>query len=109
MTDRGIFASYLLSSLSNITNPESFTHIKLVIDHNSNRVNDLLIHGLIRVTLYNNLLTFRDTGKEFELQGDLLKMITNKIYNIDLAKLLDKTIMYQFAIEMYFDVEAPGK
>ena len=36
------------------------------------------------------MLTFRDTDKEFERKGDLLKMITNKNYNVDLASLSDK-------------------
>ena len=77
MNDKGIKASYLLTHLSKITNPEKSSQFKIVKDSNSNRVNDLLIHNTIPVTLYNNLLTF-DTGKEFELKGDLLKMITNK-------------------------------
>ena len=32
------------------------------------------------------MLTFRDTG-EFKLNGDLLEMITNRNYNVDLAKI----------------------
>ena len=44
----------------------------------------------IPFTPYNNLLRFRDTGKEFELTGDLIKKITNKNYNVDLASLSDK-------------------
>ena len=35
------------------------------------------------------MLTFRDTSKEFEVKGYLLKMITNKNYNVDLAGLQD--------------------
>ena len=79
-----------MSPLSKITNPENTSQFKLVKDSNSNRVNDLLIHNSILFTLYNNLLTFRDTGKEFALQGDLLKMITNKSYKVDHASLSDK-------------------
>ena len=108
MNDRGILASYLMSPLSKITNPENTTHFKLVKDSNSNRVNDLKINKTIPITLYNNLLTFRDTGKEFELKGDLLKMITNKNYNVDLASLADKKLMYDFAKEMNFDTKAQG-
>ena len=67
-----------MSTLSEITTPDISTQFKLVKDHNSDRVNDLLIHITIPVTLYNNLLTFHDTDKEFELQGDLSKLITNK-------------------------------
>ena len=51
------------------------------------------------------MITFRDTGKEFELKGDLLKMIPNKNYNVDLASLSDKKLIYDFAKEMYFDVK----
>ena len=108
MNDRGILASYLMSPLSKITNPENTTQFKLVKDANSNRVNDLNINNSIPITLYNNMITFRDTGKEFELKGDLLKMITNKNYNVDLASLSDKKLMYDFAKEMHFDVKKIG-
>ena len=54
------------------------------------------------------MITFRDTGKEFELKGDLLKMINNKNYNVDLASLSDKKLMYDFAKEMHFDVKKIG-
>ena len=43
LNDRGILACYLLSPLSKITNPENSIQFKLVKDHNSNRVNDLLL------------------------------------------------------------------
>ena len=109
MNDRGILATYLMSPLSKITNPENSSQFKLVKDHNSNRVNDLLIKNTITITLYNNLLTFRDTGKEFELKGDLLKLITNNNYNVDHASLADKKLMYDFAKEMHFDLKAVGK
>ena len=108
MNDRGILASYLMSPLSKITNPENSTQFKLVKDPNSNRVNDLLLKNKIPITLYNNMITFHDTGKEFELKGDLLKMITNKNYNVDHASLSDKKLMYDFAKEMHFDLKAQG-
>ena len=41
MNGRGILATYLMSPLSKITNPENTTQFKLVKDSNSNRVNDL--------------------------------------------------------------------
>ena len=78
LNDRGILASFSMSPLSKITYPEKYSHFELVKDSSSNRVNDLLIHNAIPITLYNNLLTFRDTGKEIELKRDLVKMITNK-------------------------------
>ena len=108
MKDRGILSSYLMSPLSRITNPENSSQFKLVKDHNSNRVNDLLMKNKIPITLYGNMLTFRDTNKQFELKGDLLEMITNSKYNIDLASLADKKLMYDFAKEMHFDMKSPG-
>ena len=77
MNDRGILATYLMSPLSKITNPENTSQFKLVKVSSSNRVNDLKIHNSIPITLYGNMLTFRDTNKQFELKGDLLEMITN--------------------------------
>ena len=55
------------------------------------------------------MLTFRDIGRELELKGDLLESITNKNYNVDLASLQDKTLIYDFAKEMNFDIKAFGK
>ena len=108
MKDRCVIASYLLSPLSKNTNHENTSHSKLVKDSNSNRVNDLLIHNTIPNTLLYNLLTFRDTGKVFELKGDLQKMTTNKNYNVDLANLADKMLMYDFPKQMNFDLKCLG-
>ena len=93
MNDKGIIAPFLPSPSSRITNPENTSHFKLVKDHNSNRVNDLLTKKTKAISLHDNLLTIRDTGKIFELKGDLLKMITNRNYNVDLASLQDKKLM----------------
>ena len=109
MNDRGILATYLMSPLSKITNPENKSQLRLEKDHNSNRVNDLLMKNKIPITLYGNMLTFRDTNKQFELTGDLLEMITNKDYNVDHASLADKKLRYDFAKEMHFDMKAVGK
>ena len=54
------------------------------------------------------MLIFRDTDKKFELEAELLKMKTNKNYNVDLANLPDKKLMYEFGKEMYFDEKALG-
>ena len=108
MNDRGILATYLMSPLSRITNPENSSQFKLVKDFSSNRVNDLKINKTIPITLYGNMLTFRDTNKQFELKGDLLEMITNSKFNVDLASLSDKKLMYDFPKEMHFDLNVPG-
>ena len=68
LNDRGIIASFLMSPLSKITNPGNPTQFKLVKDSNSKRLNALLKHNTIPVTSYENLLTFRDTGKTFWIE-----------------------------------------
>ena len=108
MNDRGILATYLMYPLSRITNPDNASQFRLVKDSSSNRVNDLKINKTIPITLYGNMLTFRDTNKQFELKGDLLEMITNSKFNVDLASLADKKLMYDFAKEMHFDPKASG-
>ena len=45
----------------------------------------------------------------FELKGDLLEMVTNENYNVDLGRLSDKKLLYDFAEEMHFDSKARGK
>ena len=108
MNDRGIIASYLISRLSKITNPDDTSQFKLVKHSSTNRINDLKIHNSIPITLHDNFLTFRDSGRMFELKGDLLEMITNSKYNVDLSSLADKKLMYDFAKEMNFDMKAQG-
>ena len=108
LNDRGILATYLMSPLSKITNLENTTQFKLIKDSTSNRVNDLKINNSIPITLHNNLLTIRDTNKQLELKGEHLKMITNKNYNVNLASLSDKKLMYDFAKEMHSDERRVG-
>ena len=100
MNDGGITASYLLYPLAKITDPENSTQFELVKDSSSFGVNNLIIHNSIPITLHDILLTFRDTNKQFELKGDLLELITNKNYNVNLASLSDKKLINDFAKEM---------
>ena len=90
MIDRGILAFFLMSPLSKITNTKNTSQFRPVKNSTSNRVFNLLIQSSIPITLHDNFSTFRDSDKVFELKGDLLKMITNKTYNVDLASLQDK-------------------
>ena len=97
-----------MSLLSKTTNPENTTQFRLVKDSSASRVNDLLTKNTIPITLHDNLLNFRDTGKVFELKEDLLKMISNKNYNVYQASLVDKQLMHGFAKEMHFDLRGIG-
>ena len=86
-----------MSPITKITNPGTSPQFKLANIITSNKVNDLKLHNSKPFILQNNLLTFRVTCKVFELKGDLSEMIINKKYNVDLASLADKKLMYDFA------------
>ena len=51
--DRGILATYLMSPLSKITNPENTAQFKLVKASNSNRVNELKRNNSIPIFFHN--------------------------------------------------------
>ena len=89
MNDWGMLATYLLCLLSKIDNPELTSQFTLVKGPDSNRVNDLLINKRIPVTLYNNLLTFRNADKKVELEEDFSEIIIIRNYNVDLVRLSD--------------------
>ena len=69
----------------------------------------MLIHSTIPITLHDNLLTFRHTGKVFELKEDLLKIITHKKFIFEPTSLTANKIMYDFATEMHFDEKRHGR
>ena len=64
MKDRGLLASYLLSPLSKITDPENTIQLELVKDLNSNRVISLLSNNTKPVFYKKKLLAFRNTGNK---------------------------------------------
>ena len=68
----------------------------------------MLRHNTKSVTLHNILFIFQDTGREFELEGGLLKRIIIRNYKVDLVSLSDEKLMYDFAKEMSFDIKARG-
>ena len=73
LNDRCSIASNLMLPLSKITEPEHISQFKLIKDPCSKTVNYFLIKKTLPVTLYDNLLTFFDTGNEFDLQEGLSK------------------------------------
>ena len=72
-------------------------------------MNDFLIHGTIPVTIFSNMITFRDSNKSFRLEGDLLKVITNHKFNVDHSSPQDKKLIYQFAKEINYDIKSTGR
>ena len=109
MDEKGMIAPYLVSSLSNVFNLENKSQFRLRKDPDSTKLNDFLIHGKIPVTIFSNMITFRDTDKTFRLEGDLLKVITNHKFNVDHSSPQDKKLIYEFAKEMNYDTKSTGR
>ena len=109
MDEKGMIAPYLVSSLSNVFNLENKSQFRLRKDPNSTKINDFLIHRAIPVTLFSNMITFRDSDRSVKLEGDLLKLITNHKFNADHSSPRDKKLIYEFAKEMNYDTKSIGR
>ena len=109
LNDKGIIAPYLTTSLVEVFKKDNKSQFRLRKDPNSTKLNDFLIHGTIPVTLFSNMITFRDSKKTFKLEGDLLKVITNYKFNVDHPNQQDRKIIYEFAKEMNYDTKSTGR
>ena len=109
MNAKGLIAPYLASSLVNLFKPENRSQFRLRKDLNSTKINDFKINGGIPVTIYSNMLTFKDTNRTFKLDGDLLETITNYDFNVDHSNQQDRKLIFEFGKEMNFDIKQKGR
>ena len=108
MNDKGIIAPYLTTFLVEVFKKVNKSQFRLRKDPISTKLNDFLIHGTIPVTLFSNMITFRDSKKTFKLEGDLLKVKTNYKLNVDRSNQQDQKIIYEFSKEMNYDTKRPS-
>ena len=85
------------------------SQFRLRKDNNSTKMNDFLIHGTIPVTIFSNMIVFRDSNKSFRLEGDHLKVITNYKFSVDHSSPQDKRLIYEFAKAINYDVKSTGR
>ena len=109
LNDKGLIAPYLTSSLVEVFKFDNKSQFRLRKDPNSTKIIDFLIHGNIPVTIFSNMITFRDSNKTFKLEGDLLKIITNHKFNVDHSNQQDRKKIYEFAKEMNYDTKSTGR
>ena len=109
MDEKGMIAPYLASSLVEVFKKDNKSQFRLRKDPDSTKLNDFLFHGKIPVTIFSNMITFRDTDKTFRLEGDLLKVITNHKFNVDHSNPQDRKIIYGFAKQMNYDTKSTGR
>ena len=109
MYDNCTIAHYLNTSLVEVFKKDNKSQFRLRKDPDSTKMNDFLIHGNIPVTIFSNMITFRDSKKTFKLGGDLLKVITNYKFNVDHSNQQDRKLIYEFAKEMNYDTKSTGR
>ena len=72
-------------------------------------MNDFLINGGIPVSLYSNMLFFKDSNNSFKLDGGLLEAITNYDFIVDHSNPQDHKLIYEFGKEIKFDSKQKGR
>ena len=109
MNDKVLIAPYLASSLVKPRKPENKSQFRFKKDLNSSKTNDFLMKEGIPVTLFSNMITFRDSNKSFQLDGDLLETMTNYDFNVSLSNPKDHKLIYEFGKEMNFNIKQKGR
>ena len=99
-----MIAPYLASYSVNLSTPDNKSHFRLKKDPNSTRMIDFLLNGGLPVSIYSNLLTFRDSNRSFKLDGDLSKTMTNYDFNVKNSNRQDQKLIYMFGKEMDFKI-----
>ena len=69
------------NSLLEVLESDNKGQFRLIKDPNSIKTNDFLINENVPVSIFINMLTFRDTNKIFKLEGDLLEVMSNNELN----------------------------
>ena len=72
-------------------------------------MSDFLINDGIPVTLFSNMITFRDSNKSFKLDGDLLESMTNYDFNVSHSNPKYQKLIYEFGKEMNFNIRQKGR
>ena len=66
-------------------------------------------NGGVPVFLVSNMLTFRDSNRSFNLDGDLLETMTNYDINVSHSNPKDQKLIYEFGKEMNFNIKQKGR
>ena len=96
------------SSLIKIIKSDNKGQFRLTKDPNSTKPNDFSINEKVLVTLFSNMLTFRDTKEVFKIEGDLYKVITDYKFNVDHSNKQNRQLIYEFGKEMKYKLKNKG-
>ena len=105
VNDKGLIDS----SLIEVIKSDNKGQFRLTKDPNSTKTNDFSINEKVPVTIFSNMLTFRDTKKVFKIEGDLYKVITDYKFNVDHSNKQNRQIIYEFGKEMKYKLKNKGR
>ena len=66
-------------------------------------MNDFFKNGCIPVTLFSNMLTFRDSNKPLKLDGALSETMTTFDFNVSHSNPKDQKLIYEVGKEINFN------
>ena len=104
MNDKGLIDSSLIEVIK-----DNKGQFRLTKDPNSTKSNDFLINEKVPVTIFSNMITFRNTKKVFKIEGDLYKLITDYKFNVDHSNKQNQQIIYEFGKEMKYKLKNKGR
>ena len=105
MNDKGLIDSSLIEVLKS----DNKGQFRLIKAPNSTKPNDFLNNEKVPVTIFNNMLTFRETNKIFKLERDLYKVLTDYKFNVDHSNKQNRQIIYEFGKEMKYKLKNKGR
>ena len=105
MNDKGMIDG----SLIEVIKSDNKGQFRLTKDPNSTKPNDFLINEKVPVTIFSNMITFRNTKKVFKIEGDLYKVITDYKFNVDHSNKQNRQIIYEFGKEMKYKLKNKGR
>ena len=109
MNDKGLIVPYLASSLVNLFELENKSKFSLKKEPNSTKMNNFSINEGVPVTLFSNMIIFRDSNKSFELNGDLSETMKNYDFNVSLSNPKNPKQTYEFGKEYKFNNKQKGR
>ena len=96
-------------SLIELIKSDNKGQFRLTKDPNSTKPNDFLINEKVPVTIFSNMMTFRNTKKVFKIEGDLYKVMTDYKFNVDHSNKQNRQIIYEFGKEMKYKLKNKGR
>ena len=105
MNDKGLIDG----SLIEVIKSDNKGQFRLTKDPNSTKPNDFLINEKVPVTIFSNMITFRNTKKVFKIEGDLYKLITDYKLNVDHSNKQNQQMIYEFGKEMKYKLKNKGR